>query len=155
MLIRKQLLILLTSLIILVASDDAEPSDNHEDIRILGIEPNSGPETGETRVLVRLQNFNIDLIDDYPHPNCRFGSTKFTVNATYVKCSPKPRKVGEKEPTPEEKTEVCIQCENTKPHQEDIIPFTVSLLGDFTDTLNSVPFRFYVEPTGFFHQFIA
>ena len=147
MLIRKQVLILLTSLIILVASDDAEPSDNHEDIRILGIEPNSGPETGETRVLVRLQNFNIDLIDDYPHPNCRFGSTKFTVNATYVKCSPKPRKVGEKEPTPEEKTEVCIQCENTKPHQEDIIPFTVSLLGDFTDTLNSVPFRFYVEPT--------
>ena len=31
---------------------------NPEDIRIMGIEPNSGPETGETRVLVRLQNFN-------------------------------------------------------------------------------------------------
>ena len=119
---------------------------NPEDIRIMGIEPNSGPETGETRVLVRLQNFNKDLIPTYPHPSCRFGSIKYTVNATYVKCAPNPRKVGEKEPTPEQRTEVCIQCGNTIPHKEDIIPFTVSLLGDFTDTLNSVPFRFYIEP---------
>lgn len=41
-----------------------EPSD----IYVLGIEPNSGPVTGETRVLVRLKDFDTSLIDDYPHP---------------------------------------------------------------------------------------
>ena len=117
------------------------------DTRIEGIEPNSGPTTGETRVLVRLRNFDQELIPDYPHPNCRFGSVKYTVNATYVRCAPQPRKVGEREPTQEERTEICIQCENSLPHNEDIVPFTVSLLGDFTDTLNSVPFRFYINPS--------
>ena len=117
------------------------------DTRIEGIEPNSGPTHGETRVLVRLKNFNQELIPEYPHPNCRFGSVTYTVNATYVRCSPHPRKVGEREPTQAERTEVCIQCENSKPHKEDIVPFTVSLLGDFTDTLNSVPFRYYINPT--------
>jgi len=32
------------------------------------------------------------------------------------------------------------------PHQEDIVPFTVSLLGDFTDCKNSLPYRYYLEP---------
>ena len=144
MLIRKQLLLLLTCLLILVAAEDNSTST--EDIRILGIEPNSGPESGETRVLVRLQNVNIDLEKIYKHPSCRFGSTKYIVRAIFAKCAPHPRKVGEREPTPEEKTELCIQCENSLPHPEDIIPFTVSLTGDYTDTMNSVPFRYYVEP---------
>ena len=121
-------------------------NEDNFNIRIKGIEPASGPTTGETRVIVRLDNFNADLIDDYPHPNCRFGSVSNTVNATYVKCTPNPRKIGEREPLPSEKTEICIQCENSRPHNEDIIPFTVSLLGDFTDTLNSIPFRFYIQP---------
>ena len=121
-------------------------SEENLNIRIKGIEPASGPTTGETRVIVRLDNFNADLIDDYPHPNCRFGSVSNTVNATYVKCTPNPRKIGEREPLPSEKTEICIQCENSRPHNEDIIPFTVSLLGDFTDTLNSIPYRFYIQP---------
>ena len=76
------------------------------DTRMEGIEPNSGPTTGETRVLVRLRNFDQELIPDYPHPNCRFGSVKYTVNATYVRCAPQPRKVGEREPTQEERTEI-------------------------------------------------
>ena len=143
------LFLLISSFVYITPADRSTSSSltNPNDIRILGIEPNSGPETGETRVIVRLQNFNKDLIPDYPHPSCRFGSIKYTVNATYVKCAPEPRKVGEKEPTPEQRTDICIQCGNTLPHKEDIIPFTVSLLGDFTDTLNSVPFRFYIEPT--------
>jgi hypothetical protein len=37
-------------------------------LEILGIEPNAGPEYGETRVLVRLKDFDKDLIDDYPRP---------------------------------------------------------------------------------------
>ena len=133
-------------LILKLVSSQKETKLN-TDTRIEGIEPNSGPTSGETRVLVRMHNFNEELIPEYPHPNCRFGSVKFTVNATYVRCAPEPRKVGEREPTQEERTEICIQCENSKPHNEDIVPFTVSLLGDFTDTLNSVPFRFYINPS--------
>jgi hypothetical protein len=33
-----------------------------------------------------------------------------------------------------------------KKHKKDIVPFTLSLLGDFTDTVNSLPFRFYDDP---------
>ena len=70
-----------------------------EDIEILGIEPNSGLLSGETRVQVRIKDFDTTLIDDFPHPKCRFGSKDMTVKATYVKCSPYPRRVGEDEPT--------------------------------------------------------
>ena len=115
-------------------------------ISIQGIEPNGGLTTGETRVLVRLKNFNSDLISTYPHPSCRFGSVQYTVPGTYAKCTPKPRKPGERQPSTIEKTEICIQCEDSPKHSDDIVPFTVSLLGDFTDTLNSIPYRYYDEP---------
>ena len=39
-----------------------------EDVEILGIEPNSGPVYGETRVLVRIKEFDVNLIEDFPHP---------------------------------------------------------------------------------------
>ena len=117
-----------------------------EDISILGIEPNGGLTSGETRVLVRLKNFNQDLITSYPHPSCRFGSAKHTVSGTYTKCTPKPRRPGERQPSALDKTEICIQCEDSPKHDDEIIPFTVSLLGDFTDTLNSIPYRYYKEP---------
>ena len=37
-------------------------------------------------------------------------------------------------------------CETSPKHNKDIIPFTISLLGDFTDIKNSVPFRYYEDP---------
>lgn len=40
-------------------------------LEILGIEPLGGPEYGETRVSVRLKDFNKDLIDDYDRPKVR------------------------------------------------------------------------------------
>lgn len=40
-------------------------------LEILGIEPNAGPEYGETRVTVRLNNFDKNLIDDYDRPKVR------------------------------------------------------------------------------------
>jgi hypothetical protein len=115
-------------------------------IEILGIEPIAGPVYGDTRVTVRMKDFDVSLIDDYPHPRCRFGSHKNTVNATYVKCADHPRSVGEKETSPSERNETCVQCENSPAHTADIIPFTLSILGDFTDTKNSMPYRYYVEP---------
>ena len=117
-----------------------------DEISIQGIEPNGGLSSGETRVLVRLKNFNTDLISTYPHPSCRFGSVQYTVPGTYTKCTPKPRKPGERQPSTIEKTEICIQCEDSPKHPDEIVPFTVSLLGDFTDTLNSIPYRYYDEP---------
>ena len=117
-----------------------------EQISITGIEPNGGITSGETRVLVRLHNFKQELITTYPHPSCRFGSAEYTVPGTYTKCTPKPRKPGERQPSTLEKTEICIQCEDSPQHPDEIIPFTVSLLGDFTDTSNSVPYRYYKEP---------
>jgi hypothetical protein len=39
-----------------------------QEIKLLGIEPMSGPEYGETRVLVRMKDFQTDLKDDYPNP---------------------------------------------------------------------------------------
>jgi len=37
-------------------------------LEIQGIEPNGGPEYGETRVVVRLKEFNTDLINEYDRP---------------------------------------------------------------------------------------
>ena len=124
----------------------SSPVSTEEQISIMGIEPNGGLTSGETRVLVRLMNFKQDLITTYPHPMCRFGSAQHTVTGTYTKCTPKPRKPGERQPSAMEKTEICIQCEDSPKHSDEIIPFTVSLLGDFTDTLNSIPYRYYKEP---------
>ena len=140
--IRKKLIPLFLVIFITLSNYSLE----EDKILIQGIEPNGGLTSGETRVLVRLKNFNADLIATYPHPSCRFGSSQYTVSGTYAKCTPKPRKPGERQPSTIEKTEICIQCENSPRHADEIVPFTVSLLGDFTDTSNSIPYRFYQEP---------
>jgi len=137
---------LISFYLILILSLSAKILAQDEQISIMGIEPNGGLTSGETRVLVRLNNFKQELISTYPHPSCRFGSAKYTVAGTYTKCTPKPRKPGERQPSTLEKTEICIQCEDSPQHSDEIIPFTVSLLGDFTDTLNSIPYRYYKEP---------
>ena len=137
---------LISFYLILILSLSAKILAQDEQVSIMGIEPNGGLTSGETRVLVRLNNFKQELISTYPHPSCRFGSAKYTVAGTYTKCTPKPRKPGERQPSTLEKTEICIQCEDSPQHSDEIIPFTVSLLGDFTDTLNSIPYRYYKEP---------
>ena len=42
--------------------------DNFPKLQMLGIEPNAGPDYGETRLLVRLVNLTKDLILKYPTP---------------------------------------------------------------------------------------
>jgi hypothetical protein len=69
-----------------------------------------------------------------------------TVDATWVKCIDAPRRIGEKEARLEDRNYTCVQCEfSPVSAKEDIVPLTVSLLGDFTDIKNSVPFRYYKE----------
>lgn len=115
-------------------------------LEIAGIEPIGGPASGETRVTVRFKKFDRSIIDDYDRPKCRFGSNHKIVNATYIECTPSPRGVGMPEPTKAEKNETCIICELSPEHEVDIVPFSISLLGDFTDVQNSVPFRYYENP---------
>ena len=68
------------------------------------------------------------------------------VSATWIKCLDRPRKTGDKEAKDSDRNSTCLQCEFSPPSpKEDIVPFTVSLLGDFTDIKNSVPFRYYKE----------
>ena len=43
-------------------------SDEFPEFKILGIEPNAGPEYGETRVIVRFSNLTQELINIYPYP---------------------------------------------------------------------------------------
>jgi hypothetical protein len=37
-------------------------------LKLQGIEPNAGPDTGETRVLVRFEEIDISIKETYPHP---------------------------------------------------------------------------------------
>ena len=61
------------------------------------IEPEGGPITGNTRVLVRGGPFK-DLEPIYPHPKCKFGKFDMVVDATYVLCTTMPTKIEDMEP---------------------------------------------------------
>ncbi|PCJ22450.1 MAG: hypothetical protein COA94_09105 [Rickettsiales bacterium] len=45
------------------------------------------------------------------------------------------------------KEEWCLQCDNNPDGEKaEIVPFTVSLEGDFSDCENSVAYRYYKDP---------
>ncbi len=107
------------------------------------IEPEGGPITGDTRVLVRGGPFG-RLSAIFPKPKCRFGKSDRTVAANYVTCSTSPRRPGEAEARKRQKNDTCLQCDNSpEVENPEIIPFTISLTGDFSDAANSVPYRYY------------
>ena len=114
-------------------------------IELHGVEPNAGPLSGSTRVLVRGSDFtNKDTL--YPNPKWRFGRDDKVVSGTYVKWTPEPRKIWEMEPPTASKTSTCIQCENAPPgYKAEIVPFTVTLTGDFSDISNSLSYRYYTD----------
>ena len=65
-------------------------------LQIDSIEPEGGPITGETRVLVRGGPFE-DMTLIYPRPKCKFGANDRIVDATYVKCHERPLKTEDAE----------------------------------------------------------
>ena len=65
-------------------------------LMIDSIEPEAGPITGETRVLVRGGPFE-DMTLLYPRPKCKFGANDRIVEATYVRCTDKPLKMEDDE----------------------------------------------------------
>jgi hypothetical protein len=80
----------------------------------------------------------------FPKPKCRFGARDLVVDATYVPCALSPLKVNGTEPRHRNKTDMCLQCDNTLAYEHnEIVPFSVSLKGDFSDSNNSVSYRYY------------
>ena len=71
-------------------------------IAVDSIEPQAGPTTGTTNVLVRGGPFD-DLALIYPHPKCKFGRMDMVVDATYVPCVTTPLGMKDLEPTRKEK----------------------------------------------------
>jgi ribosomal protein L37AE/L43A len=70
------------------------------------------------------------------------------VPAQYVTCTEHPLSVEEIEGRHANRSAMCLACENNPANAggAEIVPFSISLTGDFTDTDDSEPFRFY-EPT--------
>jgi len=58
-------------------------------VEIDSIEPEGGPTTGNTRVLVRGGPFT-DMQLLFPKPKCKFGRFDMIVDATYVACVTSP-----------------------------------------------------------------
>lgn len=83
------------------------PDEKTLGLEIDSIEPNGGPITGETRVLVRGGPFeDLDLL--YPRPRCKFGSNDRVVGATYVKCHEKAVDIEDLEGRNKEKVSVSV-----------------------------------------------
>ena len=76
-------------------------------LTIDSIEPEGGPITGETRVLVRGGPFE-DMTLLYPRPKCKFGANDRVVEATYVKCHEKPLKMEDNEGKSRDKVSLII-----------------------------------------------
>ena len=80
-------------------------------LMIDSIEPEGGPITGETRVLVRGGPFE-DMTLLYPRPKCKFGANDRVVEATYVKCHEKPLKMEDNEGKSRDKVSLIIIATN-------------------------------------------
>ena len=70
------------------------------------------------------------------------------VDATYVLCTAAARNViNETEARHKDKDLYCLQCDNSPAAaKSDIVSFTISMSGDFSDVINSMSYRYY-NPT--------
>ena len=77
-------------------------------LAIDSIEPEAGPITGETRVLVHGGPFE-DMSLIYPKPKCKFGANDRIVDATYVKCHTRPLSMEDKEGKSKDKVSILVE----------------------------------------------
>jgi hypothetical protein len=83
----------------------------------------------------------------YPNPKCKFGRRDMIVAALYVSCTENPLGATDVEGRHADRTATCLACENSPANLgAEVVPFSISLTGDFTDTNDSEPFSYY-EPT--------
>jgi hypothetical protein len=81
-----------------LVKDDIEKYGNGKlKLKVDSIEPEGGPVSGNTRVLVRGGPFR-GLEAIFPHPKCKFGRYDMIVDATYVACTTRPTPIEELEP---------------------------------------------------------
>lgn len=79
-------------------------------IRIENIYPSQGPASGDTKVVVHGGPF-AQFQQEHPEPHCKFGDV--TVGGSYVPCRPNKIKHFEREGGKYERSQLCIQCENS------------------------------------------
>jgi hypothetical protein len=110
-------------------------------ISIASIEPEQGPVTGSTRVLVRGGPFSKWELQ-YKHPKCKFGEV--VVDATYVTCTQNRQRFDEKEARHKDRTFRCLACDNSPSVQSPTqVSFKVSVTGDFSDGVDEVIYTYY------------
>lgn len=78
-------------------------------VEVDSIEPEGGPTTGNTRVLVRGGPFQ-DMQLLFPKPKCKFG--KLVVDSTYVLCTTSPTAIEEQEAHHKQKVKIPIFYSN-------------------------------------------
>ena len=83
----------------------------------------------------------------YPNPKCKFGRHDKIVSATYTSCPERPLSMEDVEGKHKDRTSTCLVCEDSPDFDgPGIIPLSISLTGDFTDSDDSEPYRYY-SPT--------
>lgn len=80
---------------------------------------------------------------------CKFG--KFApVGATYVRCTLKQEGISDIERMRKERDHLCLMCDNSptlkKDEEAGTYELQISVTGDFSDSLNSMPFMYYKPP---------
>ena len=84
------------------------------------------------------------MVDAFPNPKCKFGLNTMIVDATYIKCSKKPKGFYAREGDDRDKNETCVQCDSSPPKETpEILDLQVSLTGKFDDVYSSLPYRYY------------
>jgi len=69
------------------------------------------------------------------------------VEATYVLCTTASQFLDQREARHKDKNQMCLQCDNAPASTKDgVVSFTISMIGDFSDVINSVSYRYY-KPT--------
>lgn len=91
-------------------------------LAIDSIEPEAGPITGETRVLIHGGPFE-DMTLLYPRPKCKFGANDRIVDATYVKCHTRPLTMEDKEGKSKDKV--------SPSHDPPISVYSIQIFLDF------------------------
>lgn len=66
-----KMLRIIFKLILFIFSFGLAFAEEIPELQILGIEPNAGPDYGETKVVVRLDKLTKDLISKFPSPKVK------------------------------------------------------------------------------------
>jgi hypothetical protein len=118
-------------------------SASDDELELKHILPMMGPTSGNTRVTVWAKGITPNA--HYPDAKCRFGTLDSDiVSAVVAQCTPKPKTVDDPDPTREQQTSWCLRCKPNHEHEApEKVAFSVTIVGDFSDVKNTLPYTFY------------